>query len=207
MSDTPTLRQTTRDLTEAAREIREDELPAVRDQIDDLEAEARREFDSAADIPAEKEAEYQQLRQQAKELHGTADTFEHYADEWADGDTCEFVLEELNGDEYAAVIDAVSQEAGRQARAEGTLPEGFGQVKALEYGVVSKPQGAPADPGLWPAAIVTDLFAQLESITAPEGVGLGNSSLASVIGDEEPDTDLPPAVDPIESEAVRPDGG
>lgn len=178
MTDTPHLRQRERDLYDAARELREEDIPEVEQQRADLEAE----FGDAhpSDIPADVQQQYQALGQQLRELAGTADTYEHYADEWSDGDECLFVLEELNGDAYAATIDAVSAEAARQARQDGGLPEGYGKVKALEYGVVEKPDAAPADPGVWPAAVMNELFATLNDITAPSGVDLGNESLGSL---------------------------
>ena len=185
--DSPTLRQAERDLYAAAADLREDDAATIREEMATLEAEIQDDPDiaDAADIPAEKEQQYQRLRQALRETYGTADTYEHYADQWADGEACVFVLEELNGDEYAATIDAVSQEAATQARQDGSLPEGFGKIKALEYGVVDIPAGCPADPGVWPAPIVNELFDALQTITAPEGVDLGNASLAAALSDSD----------------------
>jgi regulator of replication initiation timing len=185
--DKPTLRQTERDLYAAATDLREDDAAAIREEMADLEAEiqAADDIERPADIPAEKEQQYQQLRQALRETYGTADTYEHYADQWTDGEACVFVLEELNGDEYAATIDAVSQEAAKQARQDGSLPEGYGKIKALEYGVVDIPDGCPADPGVWPAPVVNELFDALQTITAPEGVDLGNASLAAALNDSD----------------------
>lgn len=191
MSDTPHLRQTTRDLYAAAEEIRADELPEVKQEREQLKQRAIEEYGTPEEAPMELHQQFQQLTQQIRELAGTADTYEHYADEWSDGTDCTFTLEEFNGDEYAQVIDAVSAEAARQ-REDGTIPEGFGQVKALEYGVTDKPPGAPADPGMWPAPIVTELYDALESITAPPEVDLGNESLASAMR-EDGATTLAPA--------------
>lgn len=192
MSDT-TLRRTDRDLFEAAREVRETDIPRLQAKRDDLEQRAREEYDDPEGVPGDLEREYQQYGQQLRELHGTADTYEHYAEAWSgDGETCVFVLEELNGDEYARTIDAVSAEARRQAREDGDLPDGYGQVKALEFGVVDLPAECPPEPGQWPAAIVGELFSQLNDITAPAGVDLGNESLADVVRGES-DGDGPPA--------------
>jgi len=198
-----TLRQTERDLYDAADELR-DEAAEVKEQIETLEEQTREEFDGPNEIPQERERQYQQLRQQYQELIGTADTYEHYADEWSDGDECVFVMEELNGDEFAAVIDAVSQEAGNQARAEGSLPEGYGRIKALEFGVTDVPEYCSPTPGEWPAAIVNELFEELNDITSPAEVDLGNESLRGLWDDE---TETPVAVDEsvaLESAGMEP---
>jgi len=184
MDDTPHLRQTERDLYAAAAEIREDDIPEVEQARQDLVAEAEREYGDAADAPDRMHARYQQLTQQLRELHGTADTYEHYADEWSgDGETCVFTIEELNGDEWAATVDAIRAEGGRDAAQSGQVPEGFGRVKALEFGVESVPEDCPSDPGVWPAPVVNELYSQLENITAPSGVELGNSSLSAAMGE------------------------
>lgn len=182
MDETPTLRQTERDLYAAADELREEDIPELEAEREDLIATANDEHGTIRDVPAEMQQRYEQLTQGIRELYGTADTYEHYADQWSDGDTCVFVLEELNGDEWAATIDAVRAEAGQQASA-GAVPEGYGRVKALEYGVVDIPDECPADPGVWPAPVVNELYETLEDITAPSGVDLGNSSLAAAMDD------------------------
>lgn len=186
------LRQTERDLYVAAEELRGD-ATEFRQRREDLEHEFA--GTDPSDIPDDAEREYQRLAEQIKEAEGTANTYDHYADEWSvDGAGCVFVVEELNGDEYAATIDAVSAEAGRQAREDGSLPQGYGRVKALEYGIVDKPPGAPADPGQWPAPIVGELFDALQNLTAPSGVELGNESLASAVSGRTGETpDTPPA--------------
>jgi len=198
-----TLRQTERDLYDAADELR-DEAAEIKEQIETLEEQTREEFDGPNEIPQERERQYQQLRQQYQELIGTADTYEHYAEEWSDDDECVFVMEELNGDEFAAVIDAVSQEAGNQARAEGSLPEGYGRIKALEFGVTDVPEYCSPTPGEWPAAIVNELFEELNDITSPAEVDLGNESLRGLWDDE---TETPVAVDEsvaLESAGMEP---
>jgi len=187
MTETPTLRRTTRDIYDAAAEIRDEDIPEVEAAREDLVAEAEREYGDAADAPAEMHQRYQRLTQQLRELHGTAGTYEHYADQWSGDDgECAFVLEELNGDEWAATVDAIRAEGGRNANGQGQIPEGYGRVKALEYGVESVPEHCPPDPGVWPAPVVNELYSELESITAPSGVSLGNSSLADAMGDRQP---------------------
>lgn len=198
------MRQTTRDLYTAAAEIRTEDIPDVEEQKADLEAEVREEYESYAAVPQSVKQQHEQYRQQLRELEGTAETFEHYADLWSDGDDCEFTLEELNGDEFAKVVDTVSG-----ASAEGDLPDGLGMVTSLEYATVGKPAGAPADPGEWPAAVVNDLFEQLNNITAPQGVDVGNDSLASVFdGDDSgaaTDGETPPAMEEFASLTDTPD--
>lgn len=178
MSDTHTLRQTTRDLYTAAEEIRDEEIADVKAQKSEYGERLLAEYDTWRDVPGDERQRYETgFDQQIRELAGTADTYEHYAAEWTDddGDTCEFVLEELNGDEWAATVDAVSQQAQS-----GDIPEGYGRVKALEFGVEEIPDGWPADPGVWPAPIINELFEALEGITAPSGVNLGNDSVRSL---------------------------
>lgn len=217
MTDTPTLRQTERDLYAAAEELRTDDLADVKARIAELESQVQA-LDDDDPTPDEWEAEYQQLKEQGRETIGTAESYDFYAvmfdgstnvtiedvsdynETHADtvgtlaelvetdlvaaetvddvrGDSCVFVLEELNGDEWAATIDAVRAEGQRNG---GTVPEGHGRVTALEYGVEDIPDDANANPGAWPAPIINELFEALEDITAPEGVELGNDSLASV---------------------------
>ena len=187
MTDRPTLRQTECDLFDAAQTLRDETIPEVETARDDLVAEAEAEYGDPADAPGEMHRQYQQLTTQLRELIGTAETYEHYAGQWADADgECTFVLEELNGDEWAATVDAVRAEGGANATSQGEIPEGYGRVKALEYGVKSLPSEAcPADPGVWPAPVVNELYTELEGITAPDGVSLGNSSLAEAMGDSE----------------------
>jgi hypothetical protein len=174
-----TLRTTERDLTDAAAELRA-EADDYREEREALVAEVREEYGSAEDAPPEKHDEYDQLTQQIAECEGTAETFEHYADEWAgpEADGAVFVLEELNGDEYAKVVDTVAGAA--QARG-GDLPGGAAAVEALNYGVVETPPGAPPDAGKWPAPIVNDLFEQLNDLTTPGTGGTGNSSLSAAV--------------------------
>lgn len=204
------LRTRTRDLYTAAQEIRGQDIPDVEEQrerlVTRLREEATEDDTEPLDVADQSDHQrYRRLTEQLRELHGTADTYEHYADEWsADADACEFVLQELNGDEYAATLDAVSNQAAKQARQDGDLPDGYGQVKALEYGVEDIPDGAPADPGAWPAAIVTELFATLNEITAPEGVDLGNESLVEALS-EDGDMAVQPGT-PMEGEVLTPDG-
>jgi hypothetical protein len=186
----PTLRRAERDLYAAADELRAEDIPDVEQQRDDLVADAREEYGDPADAPAEMHNRYQQLTQQLRELHGTAETYEEYADRWSDGEACVFVVEELNGDEWAATIDAVRAEGGQEAIQSGTVPEGFGRVKALEYAIEDIPADCPPDPGAWPAPIVNELYSVLEDITAPSGVALGNSSLADAMrADDSADSD------------------
>jgi len=191
MTETPTLRQTERDLFAAAEEIRTEDIPRIESERESLVDEAEREHGDATDAPAEMHQQYQQLTQRLRELHGTADTYEHYAEQWSgDGQSCTFVIEEMNGDEWAATVDAIRAEGGQQAAQQGQVPEGYGRVKALEYGVESIPEDCPADPGVWPAPVVNELYSALESITAPSGVELGNSSLSAAMNSDTPD--IPP---------------
>lgn len=177
MSEHTTLRQTERNLSTAAEEIRNDEIPEVRDEKQSFGESLRDQYETWQDVPADERQQYEQgFDQQIRELAGTADTYEHYAEEWTDdGAAPVFTLEELNGDEWAATVDAVSQQAQT-----GEIPEGYGRVKALEFGVEDIPDGWPADPGTWPAPIINELFETLESITAPSGVELGNDSVRSL---------------------------
>jgi len=176
MSDTH-LRRVTVDLYDAAADLRDGEMQDLRDRRDELVDTAQSEYESAAEAPAELHQRYERLTEQLKDAAGTAETYEHYADEWGDGDTCEFTLEELNGDEFAATLDMVSAEA----TADGSVPEGAGMVEALKYGVVKKPDAAPPDPGRWPAPITTELFQRLDNLTTPAEVNLGNDSLAAAM--------------------------
>lgn len=192
MSAETHLRQTTRDLFTAAEEIRDEDIPKVETERQKVVSKAE-EYDGPEGAPRKLHTRYQELTQALKELHGTADGVEHYAEAWSETDTCVFVLEELNGDEYAATVDAVSQQARQQAREDGDLPEGYGRIKALEYGVADIPGGCPPEPGEWPAVVVNDLFEQLNDITAPSGVDLGNESLSEAMQGERAPTETPEA--------------
>lgn len=193
MSDDTHLRRTERDLYTAAEEIREGDIPKAREEKERVEEEAR-EYGDIQHVPQELHERHERLKQRIRELVGTADTYEEYADRWTDdgASECLFVLEEHNGDEYAATIDAVTGEAESQGRRE-SIPEGYGRVKALEYGVKEKPTGAPADPGQWPAPIVNELFEELQAITAPSGVDLGNESLEQAMQQRKTNPDTPDA--------------
>lgn len=188
MSD-HTLRRQTVDLYAEAESIREGDLADARERKREFESEVAKKYDGYVEVPASVRETHEQLKQQIRELEGDAQTLEHYADEWTDWDaepdreTCPFVLEELNGDEWAATVDAVNDAVAEG----GSVPEGLGRVKGLEYGVEDIPAGWPADPGQWPAAVVNTLFTELEDLTAPRGVDLGNDSLASVFDGESTD--------------------
>lgn len=180
------LRRVDRDLYAAAKELRA-EADDIREDREAVVQKAREDHGSAEDAPQELHREYQELTEELKTTLGTAETYEHYADAWTgpDDDRAVFVLEELNGDEYAATVDHVSQAAGPEATTEGDLPGGAGMVKALEFGVVDVPPGCPPDPGTWPAPVVTELFVALNDLTAPSGVEVGNSSLADALAGTE----------------------
>lgn len=175
------LRTTTRDLYDAAEELEAD-AEDVAEQIETLEAEAREEYPDG-DVPQEKEREYQLLRQQYKQLIGTAETYKHYAAIWKadDADECEFVISELNGDSFAKVMDTVQAEAAR----DGTVPDQLGKVESLRYALEDIPENAPSNPGEYPAPIVGELYEALQSITSPPEAEAGNGeTLAAAIGEE-----------------------
>jgi hypothetical protein len=172
--------ETTVDLAAKAEELRE-RAEEVREQRDELVAEAREEYGDADDAPERLHERYDELSERMKDLLGTADTYQRCVDEWGGG---EFDLVELNTDEFAAVLDAVSAEAAQQRREDGDLPDGYGRVKSLEYGVESKPPGAPASPGEWPPAVSNELWAELNDLSTPSEVDLGNGSLAAAMDEE-----------------------
>jgi len=171
------LHETTVDLAEKAAELREDAAD-IRAERATLVDEARAEYDDAADAPDEVHDRYAELTERLKSTLETAAKYEECVEEWGGG---EFRIQELNSDEFAATLDAVSAEAANQRRADGDLPDGFGRVKSLEYGVEAKPDGAPAHPGEWPPAVSNELWAELNDLSSPEAVDLGNESLAAAM--------------------------
>lgn len=196
-----TLRRTERDLFAAAAEIREADIPEAREEKSEFEATLREDYDDPSNVTQREQAKFEEYKSQIEDLAKTAETYEHYAEEWsADGEECVFVLEEFNGDEWAATGDAVNE----QAVTRESMPANFGKVKALEYSVEEVPDGAPADPGLWPAPIVNELFEALNNIGAPSGVDLGNESLSGVFGDS---TSPPPTQTLSPSDIASTDGG
>lgn len=191
------LRRTAVDLYELAEEHRSDAADAreekerventARDIISDPEEDAK----SVAGLPDDLRQEFEQCKARIEQHLTSAESLEHYADQWSDGDACEFTLEELNGDEYAAVMDTASA----NAQADGSIPQGLGGIKSLEFGVVDIPDPVEADPGEWPAVVVNDLFQELNDITTPEGVDLGNESLRQAV---EGNGESVPEVDPVQ---------
>ena len=171
------LRETTVDLADKAAELRA-EAEQIRDERDALVAEARDEYGDPEEAPDELHERYADLTERLKSTLGTAETYERCVDEWGGG---AFVLKELNTDEFAATLDAVSAEAAQQRREDGDLPDGYGRVKSLEYGVEDKPPEAPAHPGEWPPAVSNELWAELNDLSTPTGADLGNASLAGAM--------------------------
>lgn len=176
------LRTTTRDLYEAAEELEAD-AEDVEERIEALEQEASEEYPDG-DVPADLEREYQQLKAQYRQIIGTVETYKHYAAIWTDegADTCEFTLTELNGDEFAKVMDTVQAEAAKS----GSVPDQLGKVESLRFALEDIPDGAEPNPGEWPAPIVGELYDALQSITSPPEVEAGNGeTLAAAIGAEQ----------------------
>lgn len=173
------LHETTVDLAAKADELRAD-AAELRDERAALVERARDEFDDADDAPDDLHERYDELTDAIAETLGTAEKYEECVDAWDGG---EFVIQELNTDEYAATLDAVSAEAAEQRRDDGDLPDGFGRTKALEYGVESKPPDAPPRPGEWPPAVTNELWAELNDLSTPTEVDLGNESLAAAMND------------------------
>lgn len=168
---------TTVDLGEKADTLRA-EADDIRDERAALVEKAREEYGTAEDAPDSVHGEYADLTAELKATLQTAAKYEECVEAWGGG---EFELQELNTDEYAAVLDAVSAEATNQRREQGDLPDGYGKKKALEYGVESKPPEAPPNPGEWPPAVTNELWAELNDLSTPSEVDLGNESLAAAM--------------------------
>jgi len=165
------------DLAAKASTLRE-EADDIREERAALVEQAREEYGDPDDAPDDLHDEYASLTADLKATVQTAAKYEECVDEWGGG---EFELQELNTDEYAATLDAVSAEATNQRREEGDLPDGYGKKKALEYGVESKPPEAPPNPGEWPPAVTNELWAELNDLSTPSEVDLGNESLAAAM--------------------------
>jgi hypothetical protein len=171
--------ETTVDLADKAEQLRE-QAAELRDEREQLVADATAEYDGPADAPDDVHDEFADLREAEKAALETAAKYERCVDAWGGG---EFTLRELNTDEFAATLDAVSAEAANQRREDGDLPDGYGKKKSLEYGVKSKPPDAPADPGEWPPAVTNELWTELNALSTPDEVDLGNASLAAAMDD------------------------
>lgn len=197
------LRRTTVDLYDLAEEHRADAQDAREDK-GALEAKARElvadddreDIGGVSDLPTDMRQEHEQCKQLITQHLSSAESLEHYADQWGDGDTCEFTLQELNGDEYANVLDTAS--ASARAQANGQIPQGLGGIKSLEFGVIDIPDSPDLepDPGHWPAVIVNDLFQELNEITTPSGVDLGNESLRQAVEEADAPEVEPTNIDP-----------
>jgi hypothetical protein len=184
MTDTH-LRTNTIDLVEEANRLREEDAADIQKQQEEYLAEVMETYDSLADAPPYAHQRYEQFNQQYREVIGTAETYEEYAERWGDGDSLEVTVSEPNGDEWAKIMDESSAEAERQQRQGGSIPEGFGRKLAVDLCTTDLPEAMPADVGTWPAPIVQEVYAAIESITAPDGVDLGNESLSQAWKDAE----------------------
>jgi len=183
-----TLRQRERDLRDAIAELREEDIPELRKQKQNIENEAQarvsspeHEAESVHDLP-NLQRRHEQLTEQIQNAYETADGLEHYADEWVgEGEPCVFVLEELNGDEYAKTVDTVTAAAAGPDATAQDVPRGLSMVESLKYGVEDVPGECPTDPGKWPAVVFNELFESLDSLTTPSEMDLGNDSLADAL--------------------------
>lgn len=176
-------RETTISLSALAAEIRDERIPEIKAERDSFVAEVKAELDDGESIPTKYERQYQQFNKRVQKAEGTAQSLDHYASE-ANGEAS-FRLEELNADQFAAVLDTVDQAGTQQRRAEGDLPAGVGMVESLKRGVRDVPEGFEADPGAWPAALVQVLHGELDDLTTADAseVELGNESLAAALAD------------------------
>jgi hypothetical protein len=173
-------------LHDLADRIRTERIPEIKEERDEFVEAVVSDLDPEQDVGdasrADKER-YQKYNEQIKSAVGTAESLEHYAQNAGD-EPGEFVLRELNADQFAAVLDTI-EAAGSQRRGD-SLPKGVGMNESLKRGVVSAPDAFDSDPGAWPAALVQVLHSELDEITTADDdeVELGNATLEEAMRDK-----------------------
>lgn len=160
-------------MTERVAQLREEEIPPIEAQLDEIREEADENYENVWDIPADMESRYEDLKGQAKSLNGEADTLEHYVDEYG-GDT--FRIRELSVGGVGMIQDDVAEASNANFQGEGTPKGGFARNRTLEVALVDSPAEAPAPENM--ADVVGDwLFDCIDEFNTTGDVELGNSSL------------------------------
>lgn len=168
-------------MLDRVEEIRTELIPPREQQVDDILAKAREEYDDPWDIPNELEARYERLQAQVKNLRGEANTLEHYAEEW-NGD--EFVIRELSVGGVGMIQDDVAEASGVDMQGGGTPKGGYARRRSLEVSVKDKPPGSP-DIENFPDAVGDWLYEAVDEFNTTGEVDLGNSSLRADLMDSE----------------------
>ncbi|UBF23109.1 tail assembly chaperone [Haloarcula virus HCTV-16] len=179
------MQQTTIDLREEARKIREEKLPSVEDAQDELVAQIEEEYESYNDVPESEDQAFEKLEEKRIELEGQAESLERVVEEWDGG---EFIVRELTTGALAEIQDSVSEKSfefdpERGEMKGGTPKQGFGMVETLRKSIVRQPPGAPTrenefgeevpEPANYPHKIGLFIFEQVNSFNTVGETDLG----------------------------------
>lgn len=159
-------------MLDRVEEIREVELPGLREQKEEIRQRAS-DYEYASQIPQELENEYEQVNAQIDDLEGEANTLEYYAEEWGDD---VFVIRELTVGQVGMIQDDVAEASEVDFRGGGTPKQGYARRRSLEVAIKDQPNGAPS-PEEFPDAVGDWLFECIDSFNSRGEVKMGNSSL------------------------------
>lgn len=159
------MREATVTLAGMAADLRENRVADLREQRQALVKSLKAEYDDLDAVPTGHKQRYEKLNQRIESAKQAASSLEYYAGE-CEGDG-EFVLQELNMDQFAATVDETNKVKNQQRRDDDNLPAGMMMVESLKRGVVECPDYFDADPGAWPAVVGRNVHDELEQL----GVG------------------------------------
>lgn len=166
-------RTTTIDMLDRVEEIRDNEVPPRRDQVEEIRETAREDFEDVWSIPDDLESRYERLQTEIERLEGETDTLEHYATEWG---ASVFEIRELSAGGVGQIQDDVAEASGAGFDGSGTPKSGYARTRTLEIAIKDKPAGSPEITEV--ADAVADwLYDCVDEFNTTGTVKLGNSSL------------------------------
>lgn len=160
-------------MLDRVEEIRNELIPPLEAQAEEIKEQAQENFAEPWAIPDELESRYSSLQAEVSNLRGEANTLEHYADEWG-GD--EFVLRELSVGGVGMIQDDVAEASGLDVQGGGTPKGGFARQRAMEVSVDKTPPQCPAVENI-PDAVGDWVYDCIDEFNTTGEVNLGNSSL------------------------------
>lgn len=199
----PHLEKTRIDLEEKAAQLRENDIPTLEEERDNLATELAEEYGDARKVPNAERGDFNALEQAIANLQRTHDKFLHivhgdsvtdtdrlYHPDDIDSDIGEtfsgwgesvFILQELSGAMLSTVQDELSSATTdidlETRNVDATPREGLKRDLWLRFTVIEAPDDAPSDPADYNAKLAEYLYEESQRLNGEGEVDTGNSSL------------------------------
>lgn len=158
-------------MLERASTLREERLPSLREELQEIKAEAQ-QYETRREIPNSLVQEFERKEAEIERTEGEADTLEHYAQKW-ENDV--FVIQELTVGTVGKIQDDVAEASNASFDGGGTPKMGYSRQRTLEAAITDSPSQAP-EPADLPDAVGDWLFECVDELGSTGDVSMGNSS-------------------------------